>query len=179
MTCHTTWTTAHSSFPASPRQYSYDISWYTLLLFTTAFPTRQAHSYTSVLSKNAGQLQLQIHWRSAYKREEMQHTRCAAPGLGKMSNGHYRCGRTAAVVAGRTWFGVLKGHRIMGQRTTQGGTREAGINVISGSPNRVSQRLLPLPSTNKPVPAIASHVPQFSASQARTVENKELVTDDL
>ena len=52
--------------------------------------------------------------------------------------GHYRCEHTAAVEADRTWFGMLNGHRVMGQRTTQGGTREACINVISGSPNHLS-----------------------------------------
>lgn len=43
----------------------------------------------------------------------------------------------------------------------------------------LAQRLLPLPSTKKPVPTITSHVPQFSASQAHIVENKELRTGDI
>lgn len=52
--------------------------------------------------------------------------------------GYYRCEHTAAVEADRTRFGKLNGHRVMGQSTTQGGTREACINVISGPPSHVS-----------------------------------------
>lgn len=43
----------------------------------------------------------------------------------------------------------------------------------------LAKRLLPLPSTNKPVPTITSHVPQFSASKTHTVENKAVITGDL
>lgn len=94
--------------------------------------------------------------------------------------GHYRCEYTAAVETDRTWFGMLHGHRLMVQRTMQGGTREACINVISDLPIMdLAKRLLPLPSTNKPVPTITSHVPQFSASKAHTMENKTLITGDL
>lgn len=89
MPCHITWTTTHSSFPPSPRHFSHDISWFMLLVFTTAFSTRQAHAHTRVPSKHAEQLQLQIHWRSAYKRRNAACPMCYKDWerQGKKNNG--------------------------------------------------------------------------------------------
>jgi len=137
MPCHITWTATHSSFPTSPRQFSHDISWY--CLYSQLLSQQGRHVHTHVCLPN-------MHGNSSCKSTEQERRNAARPvcyaRVGKDRErrlmGHYRCEHTAAVEADRIWSAMLNGHRVMGQRTTQGGSREACVNVISGSPSCVS-----------------------------------------